>query len=191
MGIRTRRAGLPADTARAMGLTRKDKILAWSRLAGDGTAAATTTRLLVLTSHGTVSSAEWTDIRQAAWDRDSQTLGVWLVGVRNPFGLEMASGSRLPDVVQEQVHSSVVLSRRVTLPDGAAAVVAVRRRADDTLVVQTLWPESLAREDSRDPSAVRAVHQAIDELRDDVGMTAESWSGRHREHARFGVAATL
>ncbi|MDQ1293484.1 MAG: hypothetical protein QG608_1365 [Actinomycetota bacterium] len=191
MEIRRRRAGLPAESVRALGLTRKDKILAWSHLAGEGTAAATTTRLLVLTPYGTVSSAAWTDIRQAIWDRSSQTLGVWLVGVRNPLGLEMVGGSRLPDVVQEQVQSSVVLSRRVALPGGSAAVVAVRRRADGALVAQTLWPDSLSDPASRDRSALRAVRIVIDDLREETGMTGEPEVERPREHSRFGVAASL
>ena len=72
---------VPPELAEELGVGR-DRVLAWSWLAGGGAAAALVTGLRIVTPRGERLAHEWMDVDHATWDQDSSMLLVWWVGTR-------------------------------------------------------------------------------------------------------------
>ena len=165
-----RRAALPEEVAELLGIGAKDRVLAWSPLAGNGYAAATVTMLHVLSARGRVVTRPWVEVDHVAWDQDSRTLAVWWVGTRATTPLELPESSFLPEVVHERVRASVVTSLEVTATaDGRPlkGQVALRKHPDGTLTVQSV-PARAA--DATAPQLLAAMAAAADQLRRDAGL---------------------
>lgn len=162
-----RRPDLPADLAEALGVAG-ERVLAWSPLSGEATAAAAATveGLRALTPMGRLVRRPWTDVDHVAWDQDSATLAVWWVGSRQPTPLEVGEGSYLPEVIHERVRSSVVLARDVPVA-GRTAWVALRKAHDGTLSTQVVAPAGLR---VRDPDVASALVAAQNRLREEAGL---------------------
>jgi hypothetical protein len=169
-GFARRRAPLPEDLARTLGVDGDEHVLAWSALAGDGVAAATVDGLRILTPQGRLVRRPWTDVDHAAWDQDSRTLAVWWVGSRQTTPLEIEAGSFLPEVVHERVRSSVVVARDVAVPGRKPVWVALRKAADGTLTTQAVAPAGVRLDD---PEVARIVARAQAELRDEAGLAPD------------------
>ena len=73
----------------------------------------------------------------------------------------------LPEVVRERVMSTYVISSRVAVQGRRGVTVAVRRRADASLLVQAVADPGV---DLLRPGAVTAVTAAARDLRDQVGL---------------------
>ncbi len=157
----------PAEVAAALGIEPRERVLAWSPLAGGGVMAATIGGLRAVTPSGRQVSRPWTDVDHVAWEGGSSTLAVWWVGSRQPLPLELENPARLPEVVHERVRASVVLSQQIELGAGRSVWVAVRKGADGALSTQAV-PSPGVRLD--DPEVAERVRIATRALQDDAGI---------------------
>jgi hypothetical protein len=167
--IRAARA-VPAEVSAALGLTRADRVLAWSPLVGGGAAVATVDGLRVLTPRGTPVAGAWVEIDHAAWDADSRTVAVWWTDRRVATPLEVEDDSRLPEVIRERVQSSVLLTATVEVPGGKQVRVALRRGRDGELSTQALPPPGVRLDD---PGVGERVAAALADLRAEAGIDVE------------------
>jgi hypothetical protein len=111
----------------------------------------------------------WHDIAEAVWRADERTLRVrWVTGDDGEQLLLLGEGeSYFPEVVRERVMSTYVISRRVAGAGRRGVTVAVRRRADATLVVQAVADPGV---DMLRPGIAAAVAEAARDLREQVGL---------------------
>jgi hypothetical protein len=109
----------------------------------------------------------WSEVDKAVWDADSRTLAVWWSGRRRPVPLELAEVRRFPEVVQDRVRSSIVLSTQVDLADGRWVVVAVRRGPDGQLLLRLSPGPGVRR---GDPTVASQVRPAARALAEDAGI---------------------
>jgi hypothetical protein len=144
-------------------VTSRDRVLAWSLLAGGGASVALVTELCLATPAGNVSRRPWSEVDKAVWDADSRTLAVWWAGRRRPTPLELMEVRRFPVVVQDRVRSSIVLSTRVDLADGRWVVAAVRRGPGEELRLRLSPGPGVRRADPAVESQVRPVALALAE----------------------------
>ena len=161
---------VPPEVTTALGLTRADRILAWSPLVGGGAAVATVDGLRVLTPRGTPVVGSWVEVDHAAWDADSRTVAVWWTGKRVATPLEVEDDSRLPEVIRERVQASVLLTGTVEVPGGRQVRVALRRSHDGTVSAQALPPPGVRLDD---PGVAERVSAAVAELRAEAGIDVE------------------
>lgn len=162
-----RSGALPAQDREDLGIGSRERVLAWSELAGGGVAAATVDGVRARTPRGRVIRRSWAEVDHAAWDQDSRTVVIWWLGSRQSTVLELPEGSFLPEVIRERVQSSVVLAREVAVPGGAQVWVALRRTADGELVPQVV-PGRGVRLD--DPAVAGMVRNALRALASDAGL---------------------
>jgi hypothetical protein len=170
-------APLPAQVREGLGLARGERVHAHATLAGGGWVVATTRVLeLVDPIDGPASGpgtprvrALWHDVAEAVWRSDDRTLRVRWVSAEEPDQmLLLGEGeSYLPEVVRERVMSTYVLSRRVDVRGRRGVTVAVRRRADASLLVQAVADPGV---DLERPDVAADVLAAARELRQQVGM---------------------
>ncbi len=163
---RHRREPVPEEAARALGLQAHDKVLAWSRLAGNGYAVATREGLRIMTPRGAIIRRPWTDVHRAAWEAESGALAISWVGTRQSTPLEIEDPSRLPDVVHQRVTDSVVLATEVVVPGGRRVWIALRRSYDGTLSTQAVPSPGVNLDD---PSVASVIRRALHALRDEAG----------------------
>jgi hypothetical protein len=151
--VRWRRSDdLPSEAKAALGLERRDRVLAAARLV-DGTWAAATGTALVLPGE----RLDWVNVEHAEWADDTETLVVDLVHDTRRRTLRLDQPGRLPETVRERVTASIVASRRYPVQGRAGVrVVARRRTSDDDLLWQVVADAGLDPEDER----VRAVADA-------------------------------
>jgi hypothetical protein len=164
---RSRRAPLPPEAADALGLGPKDRVLAWSPLAGGGVAACTPEGLRIMTVRGRLIVRPWTDVHHAAWEAESGALAIWWVGTRQSTPLEIEDASRLPDVVHQRVTASVVLATEVVVPGGRRVWVALRKGQDGALTTQAVPPPGVSLDD---PQVAPVIARAFRALRDEAGI---------------------
>jgi hypothetical protein len=170
-------APLPAQVREGLGLARGERLLAHATLAAGGWLVATTTALVLVDPiEGPASGpgtprvhTPWHEIAEAVWSSDDRTLRVTSVtgdGTEQLFLLGKGEGY-LPEVVRERVMSTYVISRRVEVQGRRGVTVAVRRRADASLVVQAVADPGV---DLLRPGVADAVGEAARDLRDQVGL---------------------
>jgi hypothetical protein len=161
---------VPAEVSTTLGLTRADRVLAWSPLVGGGAAVATVDGLRVLTPRGTTVAGAWVEVDHAAWDADSRTVAVWWTGRRAATPLEVEDDTRLPEVIRERVQASVLMTGIVEVPGGQQVRVALRRGHDGTVSAQALPPPGVRLDD---PGVGERVSAAVAELRAEAGIDVE------------------
>jgi hypothetical protein len=172
-------APLPAQVREGLGLARGERVLAHATVAGGGWLVATTRTLVVVdpidgpaSGPGTPRvSVAWHDLAEAVWVADDRTLHVRGVSDEGEQVFLLAEQkSYLPEVVRERVMSTFVLSQRVDVRGRRGVTVAVRRRADATLVVQAVPDPGV---DLLRPGVADAVLAAARDLRIQVGLPAD------------------
>jgi hypothetical protein len=170
-------APLPAQVREGLGLARGERVLAHAVLAAGGWLVATTTALVLVDPIDGPASGPgtprvhtpWHEIAEAVWSSDDRTLRVRSVsgdGVEQLLLLGKGEGY-LPEVVRERVMSTYVISGRVVVQARRGVTVAVRRRADASLVVQAVADPGV---DLRRPGVAAAVTAAARDLRDQAGL---------------------
>jgi hypothetical protein len=170
-------APLPAQVREGLGLARGERVLAHATLAAGGWLVATTTALVLVDPIDGPASGPgtprvhtpWHEIAEAVWSSDDRTLRVRYAsgdGVEQLLLLGKGEGF-LPEVVRERVMSTYVLSCRVTAQGRRGVTVAIRRRADASLVVQVVPDPGV---DLLRPSVAAAVTAAVRDLRNQVGL---------------------
>jgi hypothetical protein len=170
-------APLPAQVREGLALARGERVLAHATLAAGGWLVATTTALVLVDPiEGPASGpgtprvrSPWHEVAEAVWSSDDRTLRVrWVGGDGADPQLLLGPGeSYLPEVVRERVMSTYVISRRVAGAGRRGVTVAVRRRADATLVVQAVADPGV---DMLRPGIAAAVAEAARDLREQVGL---------------------
>lgn len=169
-------APLPAQVREGLGLARGERVLAHASLAAGGWVVATTTALVLVDPiEGPASGpgtprvrAPWHDVAEAVWTSDDRCLNVrWVSDVGEEVLLLGPGESYLPEVVRERVMSTYVLSKRLDVQGRRGVTVAVRRRADASLVVQVVADAGV---DLLRPSVAEAVEGAARDLRNQVGL---------------------
>ena len=190
------REELPSAVAKALGLARGERVLAFAVDDHTGVHVVATTYALVLvrstvqasavrtsgarasasgTSDVATSSAErtlqrrWLYVDAAAWAPETATLTVtWAEGKRAGQWSFRDQATHLPETVRERVQASVVLSTRLNLGDRRTGRVAIRQDfATRELIAQTI----LGRYTRADDPEVQAhVQAALAHLRDQVGL---------------------
>jgi hypothetical protein len=170
-------APLPAQVREGLGLARGERLLAHATLAAGGWVVATTTALILVDPIDGPASGPgtprvhtpWHEVAEAVWSSDDRTLRVRRVcdpGAEHLLLLGEGE-SYLPEVVRERVMSTYVISRRVDVQGRRGVTVAVRRRADASLVVQAVADPGV---DLLRPGVADAVTDAARDLRDQVGL---------------------
>lgn len=172
-------APLPAQVREGLGLARGERVLAHAVLAAGGWLVATTRSLVLVdpidgpaSGPGTPRlAAAWHDVAEATWNSDDRTLHVrWVSGNEPQVFLLDEQRTALPEVVRERVMSTFVLSQRVDVRGRRGVTVAVRRRADASLVVQAVADPGV---DLQRPGVADAVVAAARDLRIQVGLPAD------------------
>jgi hypothetical protein len=173
-------APLPAQVREGLALARGERVLAHATLVAGGWLVATTTALVLVDPiEGPASGpgtprvrTPWHEVAEAIWTSDDRTLRVrWVGGAGTEQQLLLGPGeSYLPEVVRERVMSTYVISRRVAGAGRRGVTVAVRRRADATLVVQAVADPGV---DLLRPGIAAAVAEAARDLREQVGLPAD------------------
>jgi hypothetical protein len=171
---------LPAQVREGLALARGERLLAHATLAAGGWLVATTTALVLVDPiDGPASGpgtprvrSPWHEVAEAVWSAQDRTLRVRWVGDPGSEQLLLLGGgeSYLPEVVRERVMSTYVISRRVDVQGRRGVTVAVRRRADASLVVQAVAVPGV---DLQRPRVAAAVVDAARDLRDQVGLPPE------------------
>ena len=164
--------GLPSEVRARLGIPSGEKVVAWgSGVTGrgaDAVYAVATDRALYLDATG--ERLPWDRINRAQWDEPMLELVVLDANgqpdrlVRVPLGV----GSALPAAVHAQVTESVVVSERLQLGDGAAALAVARRSSDqDAIWWSIVFDPGL---DPRDPGLRAQADEALAELRASLGI---------------------
>jgi hypothetical protein len=168
-------APLPAQVREGLGLARTERALAHAVLGAGGWLVATTTALVVVDPIDGPASGPgtprirtpWHEVAEAVWSSDDRTLHVRWVGDEAQVFLLGHGETHLPEVVRERVMSTYVLSHRIDVRGRQGVTVAVRRRADASLVVQAVPDPGI---DLQRPTIVDAVETTARELRIQVGL---------------------
>jgi hypothetical protein len=173
-------APLPAQVREGLGLARGERLLAHATLAAGGWLVATTAALVLVDPIDGPASGPgtprvhrpWHEVAEAVWSSEDRTLRVrWVADPGSEHLLLLGAGeSYLPEVVRERVMSTYVISRRVDAQGRRGVTVAVRRRADASLVVQAVADPGV---DLRRPGVAAAVLEAARDLRDQAGLPPE------------------
>lgn len=164
--------GLPSEVRTRLAIPSAERIVAWgSAVTGrsdDAVYAVATDRALYLDATG--ERLPWDRINRAQWDEPMLELVVLDADgepdrlVRVPLGV----GSALPAAVHAQVTESVVVSERLQLGDGAAALAVARRSSDqDAIWWSIVFDAGL---DPRDPGLRARADEALAELRAALGI---------------------
>lgn len=147
------RAGLPVQPGERVVATARDGAEGW---------VAATDQALIAQGRRT----PWTDVVHAQWYDEEQVLTMDLAPGAGPaVRLRLDEPGRVPETVHERVMASIVLSRRVWLPGGAARIVARRGGSDETL--WQVVPD--AGTDLADPAVRARVDAVLAELRSELG----------------------
>ena len=164
--------GLPKEVRGRLGIPAGEKVVAWgsglTRRDGQAAYAVATDRALYLDATG--ERLPWDRINRAQWDEPMLELVVLDADgrpdrlVRVPLGV----GSSLPAAVHAQVTESVVVSERLQLGDGAAALAVARRSSDDASIWWSIVFDSGL--DATDPDLRARADEALAELRAALGI---------------------
>jgi hypothetical protein len=164
--MRPLRVRLPREAAEVLGVRPGEKVIGWARTPA-GYAIATI-RALYATEVG--GRLPWHAISKASWDPPQLSLIVVDqdgVVVQRP-DLDLEEPRDLPAAVHDRVRSSVVVSERVDLGDGAVALIAARRDSDDgTIGWSVVFDPGL---DPTDPELRQAANDAVARMRDSLGI---------------------
>lgn len=166
---RARPPELPEKVAQVLGVSRRDRVLAWSPLVGGGAAVATIGGLKVLTPEARVIDRAWVDIDRAIWDAGSSTIAVWFLGQARATPLEVQEPSRLPVVIRERFQASLLLAGEILVPGGRVRI-ALRRGPSGEVSSQVFPPPGTNLDD---PEVAANVRRGINALRAEAGVEPE------------------
>lgn len=163
------RPSLEPESAALLHRLTKERPLAVAHLADGGWVAATRSYVVTASSASEASAHEWVDVDRASLDPQTRTLTVSWADGTGTCALAFAddSAALFTQVLREQVQSSVVLAESLTLPGGALARVAVRRRPTGELFSQVIGD---ARVDLADPEVARMIEASENRLREASGL---------------------
>ena len=163
---------LPRWVPDRLGIPAGERVISWGCGPGSDVTEATyvvaTTRALYVQSTG--ERLPWHRISRAAWDDPVLDLVV-LDDAGQPAGLRrlrVDDAKDLPPAVRDRVTDSVIVSERMDLGDGRAALMAARRDSDTGDIRWSVQFE--AGVDPRDPELRRSADEALGRLRDSLGI---------------------
>lgn len=162
---------LPSGVAEASGVRAREKVAAWGSTASpDGSV-----RYLVATERALYlpdgpERIPWHRISKATWDEPVLEARVLdesgqSTSVRR---LRVDESYDLPAAVRDRVTDSVVVTERVDLGDGAAALMSARRDSDDGRIRWSVVFD--AGLDPRDPELRARADTALADLRASLGI---------------------
>jgi hypothetical protein len=170
-----REAGVPTEVLSRAGLDG-ERVLAHA-VADDGTWLLGTRDALFVVEPADTCRIAWEQVQSADWVRDDDRLRVVEVA---PYGEpqpvhthEIEEPSRLLQLVRERVTASVVLSRRVRLPDRRHLTVIARRapRGTGDLADTVTWAYDLEPGvDPSDPAVREAAETALRSAQEELGL---------------------
>ena len=161
---------LPAGAADRVGVLPGEKVVAWGRAAGAGSATLVlaTDRALYLESDQ--RRIAWSSIPKATWTEPVLTFAVADARGRTsaPETVELVEPGDLPAAVHDRVTASVVVSQRVDLDGRGSALMVARRGSDDDAIRWSVVFD--AGLDPSDPSLRAAADAALSTLRETLGI---------------------
>jgi len=163
---------LPGTAIAMLGIPAGERVVAWAAGAGADVTqshfAAATDRALYLQATG--ERLAWDQISKANWDEPVLDLVVVDEAGRPSrlVQIRLDDSRDLPAAVHDRVTASVVISERVDLGDGAAALLVARRSSDgDDIRWTVVFDPGL---DPSDPALRAAATEALTRLRDALGI---------------------
>ncbi len=163
---------LPGSVQHTLGILPGEKVIAWGSGPGpDATHpafAAATGRALYAQTLG--ERIPWDRISKATWNDPVLEL-VTLDEHDQPtrvVRLEFGDARDLPPAIHDRVTDSVVVSERVDLGAGAAALMVARRGSDDGVIRWSVVFDSGL--NPADPVLRERADQALAQLRDALGI---------------------
>jgi hypothetical protein len=164
--------GLPKEVRARLGIPARERIVAWGTgVTGRPDAAVyavASDRALYLDATG--ERLPWDRISRAQWDEPMLDL-VIVDADGQPDRLvrvPLMVGSALPAAVHAQVTESVVVSERLQLGDGAAALAVARRSSDEDAIWWSIVFDTGL--DPKDPELRARADAALAELRAALGI---------------------
>lgn len=144
-----------------------ERVLSAARAADGSWVAATATALVT-----NLWRTEWVDVLHAEWQPDDGALV--LDGAPGVFGrrrVPLADPGRLPETVHERVMSSIVVTRRISVPGTAGGVRAVGRRVagSDSMTWQVIAEDGV---DGTDPRVQELGDALVRRLKAELGPAA-------------------
>ena len=170
-----REAGVPAEVLTRAGLSG-ERVLAHA-VAADGTWLLGTRDALFVVEPADTRRIAWEHVQSADWVRDDDRFRVVEVapyGEQQPVHThEIVEPTRLLQLVRERVTASVVLSRRVRLPNRRHLTVIGRRppRGTGALSETVTWAYDLEPGvDPSDPAVREAAEAALRSAQEELGL---------------------
>ncbi len=160
---------LPRDVRDRLELERGERVLAHAATRGGSVVVATRDALHVPDGAGGFVRLPWERVLRASWEGDA--LHVW--GDDGEHRVRLVDPGSVPEVVQERVTSTVVVSRHFDLGDGGVRIVGRRpaRERPSPARGELLW--AMVFDDGVDPDepGVRAkAEQLLHAVRRQVGL---------------------
>jgi hypothetical protein len=148
-------------------LRRGERPLAHGNLdAAEGESAVATAKALYV--HGRV--IPWDQILKATWEEPWLTLNISDEAYRGSeqMRLQLQDSRKFLDVVRDRITASVIVTDRRTLPGGAVATFAARRRSQDGSVHWTVVFDGSP--DTSDPQLRAEAESVLADLRGSLGI---------------------
>lgn len=153
----------------ALGIPKSEKVLATATESrSTQMVAVATNRALYLQATG--ERIRWDNVAKAVWDEPMMNLTLvdddgQVTGGRV---IELGRVTDLPAAIRDRVMGSVIVSERVDLGDGAAAMLVARRNSDSD---QIWWSVVLeAGLDPSDPKLMARAGTELAQLRESLGI---------------------
>jgi hypothetical protein len=162
---------LPGAVIAMLGILPGERVVAW----GSGPGADPTQTLFVAATdkalylQATGDRLPWDRISKATWDEPTLEV-IAEGGAGQPSRLlrvRVEDPRDLPAAVHDRVTASVIVSERVDLGDGAAALMVARRGDADEVRWTVVFDSGL---DPSDPASREAADAALARLRESLGI---------------------
>lgn len=160
---------LPRSERELLQLERGEKVLAYAGTRGGSKVVATGHALHVPDGAGGFTRVPWERVLRAAWQGD--LLHVWSDDAE--YRVRLVEAGSVPEVVQERVTSTVVVSRHFDLGPGGVRIVGRRPTHDRPSPAREELRWAMVFDDGTDPDdpGVRAkAEQLLRAVRRQVGL---------------------
>jgi len=156
---------LPKGARERAGVPDGERVLAWAPDQRDPSQFVIATDQAI---HSKGTSIPWERIIRAQWDEPFLELIVERPGGgAQRLRIPLSQPQLLPAAVRTQVTANVVVSERLTLPDGSQALAAARRAGKDAITWTVVFDDGV---DAADPQIRAQADLALAELRDALGI---------------------
>ena len=156
---------LPKGARERAGVPDSERVLAWAPDQRDPSQFVIATDQAI---HAKGAAIPWGSIIRAQWDEPFLELTVEQSGGgAQRLRIPLSEPRQLPAAVRTQVTANVVVSERLTLPDGSQALAAARRTGKDEISWTVVFEDGV---DSADPQIRAQADLALAELRQALGI---------------------